>query len=285
MILRRTDKGEYAKSIFFHEYNEIDIFVEDTSLGYKKIYTQLLQRVLDDKYKIHSIFPLGGRESVINYCKNHNRPDRPFVFIVDADLYLMKGEDEDLSTIKGLFILTRYCIENYLIEINALVELLHEEDIEKNKEEIIDLLSYDDWLRRNEPLLLDLFIEYAVAFSLVPEIKTISYGVSKLILSQDGDICTSKVTKRIQSIKKEIIQITGETLYQEMREYICSSISSDECMLLKYVSAKDYIIPLIFLRMRSRFNLKSKNINWKVRLSMKCDISPLEGVNHYITTI
>ena len=136
----------------------------------------------------------------------------------------MKGEDDDLSTLKGLFVLPRYCIENFLIDFNALVELLHEDDAEKNIDEIIDLFSYDEWLNANKPLLVDLFVEYAIAFSLVPEIQTVSYGVTNLTLSKDGDLCNTKITNRIQSIKDEVILITGEVLYEEMRDYIRSFI-------------------------------------------------------------
>lgn len=284
MILKRTDQGEYAKSIFFHSYNEIDVYVEDTSLGYKKIYTELLKRVLKDDYRIHSIFPLGSRDSVINFCKTH-RKDRPFVFIVDADLYQMSGEDDEgILKLEGLFVLEKYCIENYLIDVSALLELLHEEDVEKDIEEITKLFSYDEWLEKNKKLLVDLFVEYAIAFSLVPEIQTVSYRVSNLTLSRDGDLCNDKIIKRTQDIKNEIIEITGEQLYGEMKNHITHSIKTNECMLLKYVSAKDYIIPLLFLRMRTMFKLKSTNINWKVRLSMKCDISSLSDIKVCIST-
>ena len=65
-IPERSVEANFAKSVFYTQYNDIDIYVEDTKQGYEKVFKILFSRLFEDKFRVDSIFPLGGRDKVIN---------------------------------------------------------------------------------------------------------------------------------------------------------------------------------------------------------------------------
>ena len=123
-MFERTSAAKSAASIFYEEYNDIDIYIEDTAKGYRKIFKELLNKALDSKFEIDQVFPIGNREEVIAECeKNQLNSGRKRVYIVDGDLYLLNGNDRD--DLKGLFVLPRYCIENYFFSLTSISEIAY----------------------------------------------------------------------------------------------------------------------------------------------------------------
>jgi len=175
--MERSTAARKARSVFFESRNTIDIYIEDTAVGYKKIFKGLLNRTLNSKYLINDVFPLGGRNAVISeWEKDTNKRDRPRLYIVDGDLHLMNG---NLTRAKGLYSLPFYCIENILICEHALTQLMVEEDPEREYDELKDLLDFPTWIKDNLSLL-NLFISYAMCFKHCPEIKTVSCKLRKV---------------------------------------------------------------------------------------------------------
>ena len=62
MVPARSETSKSAKSVFFEDVNDIDIFIEDTAIGFEKIYAILFSRVFSDAYSVEKVFPLGGRD-------------------------------------------------------------------------------------------------------------------------------------------------------------------------------------------------------------------------------
>ncbi|WP_305419828.1 DUF4435 domain-containing protein [Photobacterium leiognathi] len=136
MLPERRSSSKFAKSAFFEDYNEIDIYIEDTAEGYTKLFKHLFKRVFQNEYNIENVFPIGSRSNVIKKCEEQLliKVERPSLFIVDGDLYQLKGEPKPIP--KGTFVLPRYCIENILIDGNAIVDFIDEENIDKDKDEL-----------------------------------------------------------------------------------------------------------------------------------------------------
>jgi len=275
----RNTESNYAKHIFYSEINDINIFIEDTEKGIKKLFTELISRALPE-YKIEEIFPLNGRLNVLKkhqeYIEGKYQTQGNNIFIIDGDLYLF---NQSIVNYKGLLGLNKYCIENYLIDENSIIEFLYYEDAEKNRDDIKILLSFDNWCNDNL-LLIYLFILYSIAHNQETGIQTISYKVINLIKNNLGIIDKKATIRKILVIKKEIILKIGKQRYKNIRNQIFTNISINQNSLLKYISGKDYLMPLLLLKMKqvTKFNHKTEIL--KLKLAKECNVSYFEQIEN-----
>jgi hypothetical protein len=283
MLPERSLAAKSAKSVLFEEFNDIDIYIEDTAEGYEKIFTELFSRVFSDTYKVSKVFPLGSRMSVVReHEQNCSNFTRPTLYVIDGDLFLML--DNGLASKEGLFVLPCYCIENVLIDIESIHQLLNEENHLKSKDELINEFNYHHWLEGNYRYLLKLFIEYAISFYLLPEIQTVGYQVRELVSSDKGIVDINKVEKRINELMSNVIHQVGNEKYLSTKTTVESIVELNPHNLFIFVSAKDYILPLLITRFKTITKTKMSNINFKLRLAIKCDVKYLYGAKEYVAT-
>ncbi len=281
MLHERKSSSKYAKSAFFEGYNDIDIYIEDTADGYAKLFKHLFKRVFEGVYQINNIYPIGSRNIVIDRCKSEaDSIKRNSLFIVDGDLYSLKGEPKKIPD--GVFVLPRYCIENILIDEDSICKLLDEENIEKDISQLYELFDFGGWREHNKKYLVPLFIEYAIAQKLSTPIKTIKYKVSKLILEENGLVDGGLVHTRISEVKEHSINHAGEVRYNKEKILIEASVDHSDCSLLKYVSGKDYLMPLLMHKLRKLVSSCPSNINIRQRVAMKCDINLLLPAKQFV---
>lgn len=272
MLPSRSLKSNFSKHILYKEINSINIFIEDTEKGIKKIFLELIQKSLKE-YNIEEIFPLGGRHAVLTkhqeYIKKEYSSDGNNIFIVDGDLYLF---NQNIIPNKGLLGLNRYCLENYLIDENSIIEFLYYEDSKKGREEIKNILAFDRWCNDNL-LLFYLFILYGISHNYATGLQTTSYKVTNLISNNNGVLDRKKVIKKISDLKKEILLKIGNVKYKQSRNRIFYNIFFNQDSLLSYVSGKDYLFPLLILRMKTVTKFSYKNEILKLKLAKECDSS------------
>jgi hypothetical protein len=269
MNMERSLLAKSAKSVFFEEFNDIDIFIEDTAIGYEKIFKELFSRVFTGRYRISNVFPLGSRVTVVAEC-NSNLPNitRPTLYIIDGDLHIINQNTENRV---GLYTLPYYCIENLLIDEEAIHNLINEESATISREDLIEQLDYQGWINNNSEKLTDLFIEYGVAFSACPSIQTVAFDISNLVSSNTGDVDHTKIVVRKKSVTQAIIEKIGIDEYNRYRNRIEA-----------FVSAKDYLLPLLLMRIRKITNTKAPNANLKLRLAMICDVRGIAEAENYV---
>lgn len=276
MALVRSLKAKKAKAAFFQSINDIDVFVEDTARGTEKFYTYLFGRVMEGIYRINKVFPLGNKGQVLSSCKADQSPGgRPRLYIIDGDFDLFRREKKPLM--HRLLVLGRYSIENYLVDGSAIVSILDEEDLSRTENDIRVKFSYDKWRISVEKNLFKLFVLYAIANESIPEFATISFSVHGLVKNQTGELDEIKVGLRCKVVVDNLLtKLTRKELNKKIKIFYkqSQSLSADK---LHFVSGKDYLIPLIFMRMRWVCNIRSDNLVIKQRLAMKCDVSDLMG--------
>jgi len=281
--MERSLSARSAKSVFFEEYNDIDIFVEDTAFGYEKIFMELFSRVFSGVYKVSNVFPLGSRGAVIAEYEQHlSEIKRPTLYIVDGDLHLINQNTQNRT---GLYTLPYYCVENLLIDEEAILRLINEENAILSKEALIEAFDYQGWVSKNSSLLIDLFIDYGVAFSACPSIQTVAFDISNLVSSNSGDVDPQKVANR----KKEVVDATVERIgideYQRHRNRIESFALNNPNAFCTFVSAKDYTLPLLLMRIRKLTCTRAPNINIKLRLALSCDLANIEDSKNYVANV
>jgi len=280
-MIERTTKGKKAKAVFFQKFNDIDIYVEDTSKGSKKLYSILLSRALSGKCRVSTVFPLGSKNTVIEECQKDNDHGRLKIYIVDGDLELLLNSNQ--SDLPRLYVLKRYCIENYLIDENAILELLHEEDLERTQDELSELFDYQAWLEGNELALFSLFVLYAIAKHYNLELASVSYPVNRLVSSNVGIIDSEKLQERKKSVSDHMEKILGKNTVDQDIQAINDRVKDSGYPRLAYVSGKDYAMPLLLMRMRGMIKFRAENAVLNQRLAMKCNVSELAEISTCLT--
>lgn len=251
--------------------NDIDIYVEDSSNP--KMWVLLLKKYIPDDIRLESVTPLGGRKNVIEACKEDQSDDRKKLYIIDADLDLIQGAK--MPNLNYLYRLRAYSVENYLIHERAILEVINiwKEHIDIESAE--NSLNFSSWLDGNLQLMTPLFISYATHDYLLTQqrIPTVSCSVFNLTKPQAlrDSLCPDKTSTKIKYVDEQTCKVVGANNLKECLVKFTANIKS---MNEKdVVSAKDYILPLLFERIKRIFSV---NISRKVFLNMLADKSDVK---------
>ncbi|WP_286406361.1 DUF4435 domain-containing protein [Myroides marinus] len=188
-----------------------------------------------------------------------------------------------MTDFKGLFILPRYCIENFLIDEDALISIIDDEDPNADSTEIKKNLDYQGWYQNNEEKLVELFIIYAIINQYSLGIKNVQYKVTNLTKDKSGIICLIKIQEKINNLKKEIREHPGFNFDLDSEISIRRDrISRMNNRLLTFVSAKDYLFPLLKTRIQDKHKFTSNNVSLKLRLVKSTDFKELNNILDYV---
>jgi hypothetical protein len=278
MIPERSVQAKSAKSVFFEDINDIDIYIEDTAFGYPKLFSVLFSRLLNEKYKVNKVFPLGGRRAVVDQHNEHSS-DRPSLYIIDGDLFLLTGDT--VNNQNGLYKFPYYCVENILCDQNAILSVMDEEEPVKSLEDLNGLFNYQEWLLNNEVKLFSLFVEYAVSMTLNPQEQTVAFKVSDLVSCNKGELSDAKLAVRIGDLKQAVIEYTSLEDYESTRNNILTNFELSGLNKLDVISGKDYLFPLLKTRAKSLVKTKVSDLNFKLRLAKICSLNNInQAIEH-----
>ncbi|WP_167761376.1 DUF4435 domain-containing protein [Duganella callida] len=277
-LFSRGDAARAALSVFYETFNDLDVYIEDTAEGYDKIFARLLSRALDGKIAIDRVFPLGERGIVIDAARANvgQTSTRVSVYIVDGDLYLLAGEKVALPN--NLIVLPRYCIENFLFDKESLLQILDEADAINDIGTLEQALDYEGWIGALSVALRPLFCIFAVSHSLSSGIKTVKNGSRSVCKDAFGNIDQAKVAGLFNQIHTELSALHGVVVVESLLKKVENRVMASECFATKYVSGKDFVLPLLFLRLRSISKSKASHINFKIRLANKCNTDSFSHV-------
>lgn len=270
-IPTRTTERIYAESYLDYK-NDMFIFIEDIDENSRKIMLELIQRAIDKNIKIDRLHSCGNRKKVIEKFNERNST-RKELYIIDGDLNML-FENQEFQ--KGLVILNKYCIENYLLDIDSIHKLLYEEAYNINEQEKLEEdFNYINWFNEQNKLLINLFKIYAIEKYNDLGIETVSFSIN-LLRNRIGKgiLCSCSeelINKRIEDLKKLIIEKIGNNKFINDESFIENKINNRNSDII--VSAKDYILPLIFDRLKKfAKNTSSKNETLKFRLARMINI-------------
>lgn len=115
-MIRYSPRSACAIGHLKRYYNDIEVFVEDTTI--RNVWFELIKNMLPHGVKLQSINQLGGRRAVIQACRNDQKEsDRKRIYIIDADFDRIRGYRE--TRLKHLHQLNVYCVENLLLSEEA----------------------------------------------------------------------------------------------------------------------------------------------------------------------
>ncbi len=287
MLNYKTEvKRIYSK--FFNYRNDIDLYVEDEEKD-KEFYKLLFQRLLEgSNIKINDVTPLGCRENVINTCLSDSSTDRKKLYIVDGDIYLVSGTNPE--GVKNLFVLDAYCIENFVIEEKGILEVLHICIATQPIERLSHILNFDKWLGYNSESLIDLFIHFSIAQENAVGIDFLSAHKFLKTINKETVIDIDKINDYIEHIKSEVQKKITMQEYLEIYNRRNQAWAKTNENLLKLVSGKDYLLPLLQFRFKKvEQSCKAKQSNGlfsretlKMLLIKHADLTKLEPLKQRI---
>ena len=118
---KRGENYLLGQDILWSQFNDINFYVED--VNQENFYFQVLKKLFPS-IKLNRIFPLGGKDNVITQATKSLKNNKK-VFILDLDFDEILNRKEN---IKNVFYLKKYSIENYLLDSDAIFELIREEN-------------------------------------------------------------------------------------------------------------------------------------------------------------
>jgi hypothetical protein len=277
MELRRNDSARYAKAWLYQALNDFDVFVEDTAEHSRKLYAVLIGRVVGATKKLKTVFPIGGRDAVIERCVNDNNANgRPRVYIVDGDLHVAAGNAS--PDLPRLFVLPVYCIENILVDFSSIEGLCDEESIAYDAEEVADFLDLSGWLNESGEALRDLFVAFAAAFLGGVGVPLVARGAKCVAIGESGLACRNKVKVVIDEIRNSYDAKLGIGKFETEFQRLMTLAKHNNSFVTDCVSGKDFLLPLLFARIRARIKIRADNRVLQLRLARTCDVSKLMGV-------
>jgi Protein of unknown function (DUF4435) len=271
-VLTYAPKAQQAVAFLVRSYNDIDIFVEDTSCT--NAYVRLVKRMLGNKHKLNHVFPLGGKKAVINACQADQAPrNRKRIYLIDGDRDLIVGHPK--PKLKHLYRLRPYCSENLLLSERAILTIAEEADTSATLDELRTLLNISTFFDQAEKLLLGLFVLYAIAEEVGVEIQTVNFPVVRLLENQtDPQSLSERMIKaRMLHVLRSIRTKTTGKRYRRMRQRILKRDSQGKFKAREVISGKTYLLPLAHGLLKRHVGFTDSFDRLKVRLAAHCELT------------
>jgi hypothetical protein len=226
--------------------------------------------VAPKKVKVARVFPAGNREAVIAMAIDHDFKARRALFIIDGDLEWVRGDVGSFP--EFVYRLDAYCIENLLIQEDAVARILIEELI-LSEDMAKETLQFDNWLYNVSSLLLDLFIWFAALNAVKASESTISLGIGQLLTPARKGVPQMldhlKVEKQIYEIQQKTESVIGIVEAKELHDRILQRVNnlpnpSDA------ISGKDYLFPLFEYHLWHYVKRKTSRKSLRIRLARNC---------------
>ena len=270
-----SEEVQQLTSLFTQHRNSINIYTEDNEKD-KKFYVTLLKRLLDGtNVIINDIIPLGSSDDVIKACVTDS-DSNPKLYIVDGDIHLMTAPKQSQD---NLFVLDRYCIENYVVDAVSFYKVYDDLDYEHTLEDIKRLANFEEIMNDAVIPFMELFHHFAVSQSTqnVCVLKDASQ-----FMGRDGKIERLKIDQEKTSVINNVCENTGlpKADFNAYLESFKSSFPMTRDNLIKCVSGKDYLIPYITNSCKYRLSqtIGLKKEGWKYQFVKHCDLAPLNSL-------
>ncbi|SEG41095.1 DUF4435 domain-containing protein [Sphingobacterium lactis] len=184
-----------GQDLMYKQFNEVDFFVED--IESEHMYFNIFKNVFS-QVKFEKIFPLGGKENVIEAAKK-TVANKDKIYFVDQDF---DGILETKCNYPNIFYLKKYSIENYLIQKESIFEIIRIKQPKFKDKEIEAIFDYKKLLFETTEFLKEMSIYFVVVrkFKLNDEYL-------KIIVHRDFDENTTSPYYKGNHIKNYIKQI------------------------------------------------------------------------------
>lgn len=266
-------KGEnylLGQDVIWSQFNDINFYVED--IDQENFYLQVLKKLFPT-IKIKKIFPLGGKDKVITEAKKSLRSKKK-VFILDLDFDEILNRKEKL---KNVFYLKKYSIENYLLDNEAIYELIREENPKIKTTDIKAKFNLTDFA--NE--CYNLFNLLSCHFLIINKYE-LGLNYLKVEPQRDCDFTTPNCCIKPTVINPYFTSVENELRIKKPRLKYSTQVNihkkhfntATKCLIN---TPGKYLINLLKIKLRKLFNFCQTSIEtFTYRLTKNCIFADLE---------
>jgi hypothetical protein len=247
-MIQYSARARVAYARLFSAYNDIDVFVEDSS--YVGLYEKLINRALAGKAKVTRVTPLGPRSVVETQAENDTGThSRPRLYLVDGDLDVLAFAR--MKKIERLYRLKVYSVENLLFEVAAIEDYCSFASPSLHAGQCAAAVNANALAAELNNILLPYIVSLAVArrlrlrgsvFALNPP------SVSKVVGSRLIGPCPTKVKQRVRAIITAIIHAKGHSQFRQAKEVVLRNLSRKRLDGVRAAPAK--VFGLAYLNQR-----------------------------------
>lgn len=276
-MIEYTKRAVVGLAYLFRPYNDIDIYVEDTTC--RNMYEVLFERMLSGKARVVRVFQLGGREEVIRACKSDNADtDRPCLYIIDGDYDVVLGVPAPAC--QRLYRLNVYCSENLVLTETAVLEVAFECLSNVPRDQVDAIVRFQQFLHGILEKLMPLFVAYVAVQLLDANLETVGFNVSQLLVQESRfpELSADKVAQRVAHMQQKLAQAHSEKEVASAVEGARRTISDCNTHLAKLISGKTYLLPLVYHHLRHKACFLGNLDHLKVRLARYCELDVDPGL-------
>ena len=285
-----TTQKQVSGIFYNNSKNGIIIYTEDTDNEhdfYIHFYDRLLQGT---DVKVDKVIQLGTCDDVKDCCDNDVDFSIPKLYVIDGDIYqTYKPKNEEAR----LFVLDRYCIENYLVDEETVCHTV--QHFKTLKIDYIQRqLNYDKLMEEFAKCMVPVYYYYSILSEENKknrDTKTAGFSFTNfesLYDMQSDTIRESVMNSFIHNSRQELLQlpnITDDYINLKLKERETQfpiSITS----LLKIVSGKDDLIPFIRKKTSKIFGFSEPDLTtWKFNSADYFDVSSVQRLRDKIVAI
>lgn len=186
--------------LFYSDYNDINIFVEDEYKEY--IYENIFQRMFNYKIKIAKILPMKGKPGVEKAFREYGQQydNKPAIYLVDGDFDLVM--EKEMVESPNYIYLEKYNIESYYIDEKAVLKYMAGK-MKKTQKYVSEQIGYSEWKNMAYNSMKELFINYMVAQATFPEEKNVGLPEHSYF-HKNGFANIDKINNYINSLRSRI---------------------------------------------------------------------------------
>lgn len=186
-VLNYSDEANATRYILLKDTNDINIFVEDKDKEYE--YEPIINRMLDGKYKISSIFGVGGKPKLIERFHEFgtvdaDNPSKINIYIADGDFDALLIP-HDMITNDHFIYLETYNIETYYIDEDATIEYLCGH-FKQRKCDVAQRVDFSLWINTIVSQLKKVFLCFCFVQKFCNSEKNVDIGPGYFIDEKTG---------------------------------------------------------------------------------------------------
>jgi hypothetical protein len=273
---------------FFTIRNDVNIYTEDC-VETKQVYKQILTKVFaKSKIKVNDIYPSGSKSELIKKCLADNKiggKSTYSFYIVDGDLDIVVGS---AKSVPNLIYLNSYCVENILVQENAIVDYLYTLIATKDRSDIKNDLNFSCWITPYVNVLYDFFVHLSIARIHGIPIKkgNIQSFTQKELNNHAPHI--DEIEKRIYQIKVDLQKKISDNDYEKLLNEINKKWGNNIHTKMSIICGKDYLLPMIRSKIFTLCTINNRNPgkidvkSFNLHLAQKIKTSHLKYVKEYV---
>ena len=261
--------------LFYADYNDINIFVEDEYKEY--IYENIFQRMFNYKININKIFPMKGKPGVEKAFREYgdSYDEKPAIYLVDGDFDLVM--DKKMISSPNYIYIEKYNIESYYIDEKAVLNYMVGK-MKTTQKNVSETIEYSKWKDMIYGAMKELFINYMIAQEKFPEEKNV--GISPhVFFYENGYVNIDKINGYINQLKSRMTDY--DVMYDLYKRKFETILFGDTTRLV----CGKYLLASLSKYLRNKANVNFKEDDFTYFLVSFFDIKTLDFVKDRILRV